>query len=174
VIKCGESQLGITSMSDIDSSSQSPCIRNCCLDDDLTCLGCFRSLEEIKEWGLSIIIASYHSAKRQAPERSVPDAGRSLARGVQGAGERCADGARLKRLHEQLADAGGECSLCQDRAAISTHQYDGNSCAAGATGSRARSSESGHDVIGDDDVERAGRCLECGECGVAIRNGTGS
>jgi len=39
-------------MSDTDSSAQSPCIRNCCLDDDLTCLGCFRSLEEIKEWGV--------------------------------------------------------------------------------------------------------------------------
>jgi predicted Fe-S protein YdhL (DUF1289 family) len=39
-------------MSDFDSSAQSPCIRNCCLDDDLTCLGCFRSLEEIKEWAL--------------------------------------------------------------------------------------------------------------------------
>jgi len=39
-------------MSDIDSSAQSPCVRNCCLDDDLTCLGCFRSLDEIKEWGI--------------------------------------------------------------------------------------------------------------------------
>jgi hypothetical protein len=39
-------------MNDIDSSAQSPCIRNCCLDDDLTCLGCSRSLEEIKEWGV--------------------------------------------------------------------------------------------------------------------------
>jgi uncharacterized protein len=39
-------------MSDIDSSVQSPCIGNCCLDDDLTCLGCFRSLQEIKEWGV--------------------------------------------------------------------------------------------------------------------------
>jgi predicted Fe-S protein YdhL (DUF1289 family) len=28
----------------------SPCLRNCCLNDDLTCLGCFRSLDEIKEW----------------------------------------------------------------------------------------------------------------------------
>jgi predicted Fe-S protein YdhL (DUF1289 family) len=37
-------------MSNIDNSAQSPCIRNCCLDDDLVCLGCFRSLEEIKEW----------------------------------------------------------------------------------------------------------------------------
>jgi uncharacterized protein len=37
-------------MSDIGSAIQSPCVGNCCLDDDLTCLGCFRSLQEIKEW----------------------------------------------------------------------------------------------------------------------------
>lgn len=29
---------------------ESPCIRNCCLDDDDICMGCFRSLEEIKQW----------------------------------------------------------------------------------------------------------------------------
>lgn len=52
VIKFGASQLGPKSMSDFDSSALSPCIRNCCLGDDLTCLGCFRSLEEIKEWGV--------------------------------------------------------------------------------------------------------------------------
>lgn len=40
-------------MSDIDASGQSPCIRDCCLGDDLTCLGCFRTLDEIKEWGLA-------------------------------------------------------------------------------------------------------------------------
>jgi predicted Fe-S protein YdhL (DUF1289 family) len=39
-------------MIDTDSSAQSPCVRNCCLDDDLVCVGCFRSLEEIKEWGI--------------------------------------------------------------------------------------------------------------------------
>jgi uncharacterized protein len=39
-------------MRDIDSAAQSPCIGNCCLDDDYTCLGCFRPLEEIKEWGV--------------------------------------------------------------------------------------------------------------------------
>ena len=37
---------------DGDSRVQSPCIGNCCLDDALICLGCFRSIEEIKEWGL--------------------------------------------------------------------------------------------------------------------------
>ncbi|HEY4338845.1 MAG TPA: DUF1289 domain-containing protein [Steroidobacteraceae bacterium] len=39
-------------MSDFDASARSPCIRDCCLGDDLTCLGCFRTLDEIKEWAL--------------------------------------------------------------------------------------------------------------------------
>jgi uncharacterized protein len=34
------------------STVPSPCVRNCCLDDDLICLGCFRSVDEIKEWGM--------------------------------------------------------------------------------------------------------------------------
>ena len=29
----------------------SPCIRNCCLDDQDICVGCRRSLEEILQWG---------------------------------------------------------------------------------------------------------------------------
>jgi len=29
----------------------SPCIRNCCLDQDDICMGCFRTLEDILEWG---------------------------------------------------------------------------------------------------------------------------
>lgn len=29
----------------------SPCIRSCCLDNNDICLGCFRSLDEIKLWG---------------------------------------------------------------------------------------------------------------------------
>ncbi|MGZ8162965.1 MAG: DUF1289 domain-containing protein [Methylobacter sp.] len=28
----------------------SPCIRNCCLNNDDICLGCFRSLHEIINW----------------------------------------------------------------------------------------------------------------------------
>ena len=31
---------------------ESPCIRNCCLDNDDICLGCFRSLTEITQWTL--------------------------------------------------------------------------------------------------------------------------
>ncbi|MBE1301453.1 MAG: DUF1289 domain-containing protein [Alteromonadaceae bacterium] len=29
----------------------SPCIRHCCLDNEDVCLGCYRTLEEIVEWG---------------------------------------------------------------------------------------------------------------------------
>jgi predicted Fe-S protein YdhL (DUF1289 family) len=52
VLKFETSQLGCT-MSDIDNSAQSPCKRNCCLNDDSVCLGCFRTLNEIKEWGVA-------------------------------------------------------------------------------------------------------------------------
>lgn len=30
---------------------RSPCVRNCCLDGDDVCLGCFRTVEEIMLWG---------------------------------------------------------------------------------------------------------------------------
>lgn len=33
-----------------DATLSSPCIRNCCLDKNDICLGCFRSLEEIIQW----------------------------------------------------------------------------------------------------------------------------
>lgn len=29
---------------------ESPCVRNCCLDDKDMCLGCFRMLDEILIW----------------------------------------------------------------------------------------------------------------------------
>jgi len=31
----------------------SPCVRNCCLNEQDVCLGCFRSLEEIRHWNAS-------------------------------------------------------------------------------------------------------------------------
>jgi uncharacterized protein len=49
----GALHMGFTPMTDIDSFAQSPCVRNCCLDDDLICLGCFRTMEEIKEWAIA-------------------------------------------------------------------------------------------------------------------------
>lgn len=33
-----------------NSTVESPCVRNCCLDDDDICMGCFRSLSEIVSW----------------------------------------------------------------------------------------------------------------------------
>lgn len=32
-------------------SVSSPCVRNCCLDNDDICLGCGRTVEEIIRWG---------------------------------------------------------------------------------------------------------------------------
>jgi len=32
------------------STPPSPCVRNCCLDDDDVCLGCGRHLQEILRW----------------------------------------------------------------------------------------------------------------------------
>ena len=29
---------------------KSPCVRNCCLDRDDICMGCYRSIEEITGW----------------------------------------------------------------------------------------------------------------------------
>jgi len=64
----------------------------------------------------------------------------------------------LQRLDEQLADAGGECPLCQDRAAIShSPSTIGNSRRQRAQHAREPGpGEPGHDIIGDDDVEGAG------------------
>jgi len=37
-------------MTILDDLIPSPCIRNCCLNDEDVCLGCFRSLAEIVSW----------------------------------------------------------------------------------------------------------------------------
>lgn len=52
----------------------SPCIGNCCLDDEDICLGCFRRLQDILNWqGASDeqrleIIEQCHQRKRKAEE----------------------------------------------------------------------------------------------------------
>jgi uncharacterized protein len=38
-------------MKDDLDNVQSPCVRNCCLDQNDICLGCHRSIEEIIAWG---------------------------------------------------------------------------------------------------------------------------
>ena len=37
-------------MTTFDTLIPSPCIRNCCLDDEDICLGCFRSVQEVIAW----------------------------------------------------------------------------------------------------------------------------
>jgi len=37
----------------------SPCVRNCCLDEDDICVGCFRHVDEIVAW------RSYSSQEKQ-------------------------------------------------------------------------------------------------------------
>ena len=51
---------------------ESPCVRNCCLNERDICIGCLRTLEEIKEWGQAsetrkreIIILSKHRKQEQ-------------------------------------------------------------------------------------------------------------
>jgi predicted Fe-S protein YdhL (DUF1289 family) len=58
-----------------DIPVQSPCVRGCCLDDGDTCLGCYRSLEEIKAWGTAdnaerLIILE--NARRRRDARAAP------------------------------------------------------------------------------------------------------
>ena len=31
---------------------ESPCVRNCCLDDNDICVGCYRTLAEITRWSV--------------------------------------------------------------------------------------------------------------------------
>lgn len=38
-------------MKNMPRDIESPCIRNCCLNDENVCMGCYRSLTEIMEWG---------------------------------------------------------------------------------------------------------------------------
>lgn len=41
-------------MSQIPTSNvESPCVRNCCLNEEDVCLGCGRSLQEITRWSVS-------------------------------------------------------------------------------------------------------------------------
>lgn len=37
-------------MNQSEDGVQSPCIENCCLNDEKICLGCFRSIVEISQW----------------------------------------------------------------------------------------------------------------------------
>lgn len=51
---------------------QSPCVRNCCLDGNDICLGCFRSIDEILRWSSSTNVEKnqiIHDANKRKLER---------------------------------------------------------------------------------------------------------
>ena len=95
---------------------------------------------------MTLCIAGKSRTARTRRIESLERAFSHLPSGVQDARERGGDVARLQRLHEQLADAGGECSLCQDRAAIATHQYDRQ--LAPLLAQQAREPGSGEPILG--------------------------
>ncbi len=49
---------------------KSPCVRNCCLDNDDICLGCNRSMEEICDW-TKLSDAGKEDVLRLAKERAM-------------------------------------------------------------------------------------------------------
>ena len=53
-----------------DNGIASPCVRLCCLDDNDTCRGCFRTLEEIAAWSASSDSAKRTILARAAQRRS--------------------------------------------------------------------------------------------------------
>ena len=60
------------------SSVPSPCVRNCCLDERDVCMGCGRSLDEIRAWGEAddslrtriLGLAAGRRAEREARQRA--------------------------------------------------------------------------------------------------------
>ncbi|PNH96312.1 DUF1289 domain-containing protein [Vibrio diazotrophicus] len=52
------------STTDSSNTPASPCIRQCCLDEQDICVGCFRTIEEIIHWS-----ASSDAEKTQIIER---------------------------------------------------------------------------------------------------------
>lgn len=67
-------------MSQDDALLRFPCVRNCCLDDDDVCLGCARTLDEIRGWNEAdeserrAILA--RAQERRAARRRAPGQGR--------------------------------------------------------------------------------------------------
>jgi predicted Fe-S protein YdhL (DUF1289 family) len=67
-------------LNEIDNIEQVPCTRNCCLNDDDVCIGCFRSAAEITQWNEAsdnerFIILQNARQRRQAQRNcTAPDA----------------------------------------------------------------------------------------------------
>jgi predicted Fe-S protein YdhL (DUF1289 family) len=59
---------------------ESPCIRNCCLDDADVCMGCFRTLREICDWHAASV-AEKRDILRKCEERRAHHVSRPRTRG---------------------------------------------------------------------------------------------
>jgi uncharacterized protein len=53
----------------VTSVVESPCVRNCCLNDADICVGCFRSLAEITRWSVAGNEAKMQILKKAAERR---------------------------------------------------------------------------------------------------------
>ncbi len=62
---CNMSDLQSQPPLDTKEDVESPCVRNCCLDENDICLGCFRSYDEILQWHKAAV-----SEKQAILERS--------------------------------------------------------------------------------------------------------
>ncbi|MFV0594771.1 DUF1289 domain-containing protein [Shewanella sp.] len=54
-----------------------PCVRNCCLDQQDICMGCFRHLDEILAWSAMTQAERYDCSLRMAERKAVFEAKRS-------------------------------------------------------------------------------------------------
>jgi len=64
------------------SDVASPCVRNCCLDEKEVCLGCGRSLEEIKAWSEAGDAERRLILERAAARRAEREARRQAWQGI--------------------------------------------------------------------------------------------
>ncbi len=64
----------------VASVVESPCVRNCCLNDADICVGCFRSLEEITRWSLEGDEAKMQTLQRAAERRLLQGHKRGIGR----------------------------------------------------------------------------------------------
>jgi len=55
-----------------DGRLASPCVRQCCLDDERVCLGCGRTLGEIREWRDADDVRRLRIVEAARARRSVP------------------------------------------------------------------------------------------------------
>ncbi|WP_083794677.1 DUF1289 domain-containing protein [Vibrio sp. 16] len=57
-----------------ETKMTNPCVRNCCLDDDDVCLGCFRTLKEILGWNQMTQVQQKHTLSlcRKRRQKSHP------------------------------------------------------------------------------------------------------